>query len=59
MEFENAGRSAQINSFVLSRDEGVGIYPAILRMLFDMRKEVKKQLEHIEEAIKETVKDSP
>ena len=59
VEFENAGLTAQINSYVLARSEGVGIYPAILRMLFDMRKEVKKQLEHLEEQIKECAKDSP
>ena len=32
---------------VLSRDSGVGIYPEILKYLFDSRKQVKKQMEHI------------
>jgi hypothetical protein len=34
---------------VLTRESGVGIYPEILKYLFDSRKQVKKSMEHIAE----------
>ena len=57
VDFEKGFNTASITAYVLAREEGVGVYPFILQSLFNMRAEVKKVLEGIDETLKELEHD--
>lgn len=53
VDFEKDYRQARIQAYVRAREVDVGVYPSILQNLFNMRAQVKKVLEQIDEHIKE------
>ena len=52
VDFECDFKKTTLTAYVICRDEGVGVYPFILKSLFDMRAQVKKDLAKTEDQIK-------